>query len=148
MFEKLIGLSFISLASDMLLSGSSFKKYIKAVIGAVFVLTVISGVLKADNFKIDIPSEDTFYENSADFHEMYYESLREEVVLNTEKAIKEEFFKENIEISSMTIDFNEDFSIEKIKIYLKNYSKDYHKAIELLVNYFKIGKEVISLCQG
>ena len=45
MFEKLIGLSFVSLAADILLSKSSFKKYIKAVIGAMFVIAVISGVL-------------------------------------------------------------------------------------------------------
>ncbi len=146
MFEKLIGLSFVSLAADMLLSKSSFKKYIKAVIGAMFVIAVISGISSAGDFKLEIPKEDAVVieEN----REVFMESLLSEVVLNTEKAIKDKLTKENILIKSITIDFYDDYSIKNIDISLENYSKDRARAIELLVNYFEIDKEVISLCQG
>lgn len=148
MFEKLIGLSFISAAADILLSGSSFKKYIKAVIGAVFVLTVISGVLRIENFKINIPDSEEFYENVYEHQEVYNEELRKEVVLNTEKTIKEKLASKDIEVTDMIIDFEEDFIIKKIRISLENYSKYHEKTIELLVNYFGMDKEVIELCQG
>jgi len=143
MFEKLIGLSFASAAADMLLSGSSFKKYIKALIGAMFVLTVITQFSSAGEINIEIPEvEEAKYEST------YETELRKQVVLNTEAAIKEKLSEEGISVSKMTIDFEDDYYIKKLTLSLKNYSKDKKKAIELLVNYFKIDKEVINICQG
>lgn len=143
MFEKLIGLSFASAAADMLLSGSSFKKYIKALIGAIFVLTVITQFSSAGEINIEIPEvEEAKYEST------YETELRKQVVLNTEAAIKEKLSEEGISVSKMTIDFEDDYYIKKLTLSLKNYSKDKKKAIELLVNYFKIDKEVINICQG
>ncbi len=146
MFEKLIGLSFVSLAADILLSKSSFKKYIKAVIGAMFVIAVVSGISSAGDFQIDAFKEESFAPEEN--REIFMENLKEEVVLNTEKAIKDKLLRENIEIKSITIDFYEDYRIKNIEISLENYSKDKDKAINLLVNYFEIDKEVISICQG
>ena len=146
MFEKLIGISFLSLASDILLSKSSFKKYIKAIIGAMFVLTVISGISKAGEFKIDIPDYDI--SNVEENREIFMEDLNSRIVLNTEQAIKDKLSDENIKFSYISIDFNEDYRIKNIRICLEDYSKDKDAAIELLVNYFKIDKEVISLCRG
>lgn len=146
MFEKLIGLSFVSLAADILLSKSSFKKYIKAVIGAMFVIAVISGISSAGDFKLDTFKEESF--NYEENREIFMENLKSEVVLNTEKAIKDKLLRENIEIKSIIIDFYEDYRIKNIEISLENYSKDRDKAINLLVNYFEIDKEVISICQG
>ena len=143
MFEKLIGLSFVSAISDILLSGSSFKKYIKSVIGAVFVLTVISGFASVEEINFELPEikeEDTSH--------IYEEELRKEVGKNTSESIKKELSRNGIEVSHITIDFKDGFYIKKISLSLKNYSKDEKRAIELLVNYFKIDKEVISICQG
>ena len=109
MFEKLIGLSFVSLICDILLTGSEFKKYIKSLVGAVFVLTLLNGF-----FNFSLP----------------------QITLPDEKAFE------------ITIDFDEEYSVKKIEISLSSYSKDKDKAIELLVNYFMIDKEVVSLCQG
>lgn len=148
MFEKLIGLSFVSLICDILLTGSEFKKYIKSLVGAVFVLTLLNGFFNFSLPQITLPDEKAFEIEGEKYEEEFYENLREEVILNTEKAIREKFSQKNIGIESITIDFDEEYSVKKIEISLSSYSKDKDKAIELLVNYFMIDKEVVSLCQG
>ena len=148
MFEKLIGISFVSLICDILLSGSDFKKYIKSLVGAVFVLTFLNGFFNFSFPQITLPDEKRFELEAEKYEAEFYENLKDEVVLNTEKEIKEKFLSENIGIESIIIDFDEEYSVKKIEISLSSYSKDKDKAIELLVNYFMIDKEVVKLCQG
>ena len=143
MFEKLIGLSFLSVISDLLLSGSSFKKYIKSIIGAMFVLTVITSFAGREEINFRLPEI-----KEEDFNRVYETELRKEVAKNTSDSIKNKLLENGIETVNLTIDFKDGFYIKKITVFLKNYSKDSGKTIDLLVNYFKIDKEVISVCQG
>lgn len=143
MFEKLIGLSFLSAISDLLLSGSSFKKYIKSIIGGIFVLTVISGFPAMSDIKFELPEI-----KEEDFSDQYETELRYKVAENTSQAIKNKLSEEGIEVCDITVDFKDGFYIKKVSLSLKNCSEHKEKTIDLLVNYFKIDKEVISICQG
>ena len=145
MIEKMVGCAFVSAAAELALAGSRFSKYVKTVLGIIFIIIILGEIplfpeINLENIR---PEEEDFI--SA--RERFNEKLNEQVMSNAEKKILEKLSQEGIEPESMTIDFDENYSIKQIKIYPKN-EKDSEKIINILNSYFEIDKEVIEICGG
>jgi len=132
MFEKLIGISFISAAADIILSGSPFRKYVKTVTGAVFSLVLITGLF---NLPLEIEEFPGLQEQSSEVEaakKEYEKMLSERVVLSVENKIREKLSEEGIGIKHIEIDFFPDYSVKKIKIITENSSQNRERVINIL----------------
>lgn len=132
MLEKLIGIAFASAATDILLSGSSFRKYIKTVTGGIFALILIGGIFSLKAELPPLPDLSGASEALEKSKEEYDIMLRERVMLSVEEKIREELSRGGIEAEDVIIDFFPDYTVKKIRIKLKNGSEFKEKAINIL----------------
>ena len=144
MLIKMVGFAFVSAAAELLLCGSRFGKYIKTVLGIIFISVMLSAL---PSFKSAV----SFAEMSAadgcgmPDENVFDEALKKEVVLSCEKEIKEKLASEGIEIKSLIIDFDGDYNIKKIRAYPYN-PNDGKRITEILNEHFEIDKGVIEIC--
>lgn len=142
MFKMLIGMTFITVVADVLISGSKYKKYVNSVIGIFIVTLVVQGI---SGFKDITPNYGIIEEIEKDAEKsiVYAEDeIKKEMMKNAAQNIKELLVSEGISVNEISLDIDSNYNITFIKIKLTDISyKD--KVISLLSERLYIDKSVI-----
>lgn len=147
MLIKMTGFAFVSAAAGLLLHGSRFEKYVKAVLGMIFIVMFLSDLPSFENMKNIISDIEMSEYGFEEEREKYDEELRDRVVRSCEEKIMNAFESKNIPVKSLIIDFNGDYTIKLITVYPENIG-DGSRIHELLTNDFEIDKEVVRICEN
>lgn len=142
MFKMLIGMSFISVAVNFLLSESHYQKYIKVILGLFTVTIIIQGISGIKDIKPDTSIIDEIERKAEINSSLAMEDITSVMLDNVKNNITNRLNEENIRVKELEINIDENFNITVLVIRLEN--KLYNsRVIDILVNEFYIDKNVI-----
>lgn len=143
MFKMLIGISFITIFCDLILSQGSFKKYVRGIVGIFAFLVILEGIFSSKLYTIDTAFLDEAYEIS----DMTTKKAQNEIVSVYENNIKKELENNNIEVIKVEVKCDDSLTIESVNIALKDVNK-INDAIKVISEKFAIEKSLIVLKGG
>ena len=142
MFEMMIGITFLSVIADIILTDSNYKKYIKSVIG-IFTLTVIvQGVFNLKDIKVDYSIVDEIEIKANENVKLLEEDIKKEIVSDLENNIILNFAKKEIRVKELSVNIDENMNLISVVIIPENES-DKEKITEILITEFSIPNEII-----
>lgn len=145
MLIKMIGFAFLASAAEVLVSGSRFEKYIKSVIGIVFIAVVLASAHIPGGFETGFlysgPEEYGFSEEE----ERFSKELDREILLALDREARKALEKEGISVKTLIIDFDSDHSVKKIRVAPER-EADGEKTKNILADLFETEKEVVEIC--
>ena len=140
MFKMIVAISLISVICEMFLSGSSFKKYISVVFGIFVLLIIIENIFLLDPVNIDT----SILDKAEMITDLTVTEAETELIDIYEKNIKEELLKNNISVFDVYVRCDNNLTITKIKIDLKD-KKDKDKVLRILTESFGLDTNIISV---
>ena len=140
MFKMIVAISLISVICEMFLSGSSFKKYISVVFGIFVLLIIIENIFLLDPVNIDT----SILDKAEMITDLTVTEAEKELIDIYEKNIKEELLKNNINVLDVYVRCDNNLTITKIKIDLKD-KKDKDKVLRILTESFGLDTNIISV---
>ena len=142
MFKMLIGMSFISVAVNFLLSESHYQKYIKVILGLFTVTIIIQGISGIKDIKPDTSIIDEIERKAEINSSLAMEDITSVMLDNVKNNITNRLNEENIKVKELEINIDENFNITVLVIRLEN--KLYNsRVVDILANEFYIDKNVI-----
>lgn len=141
-FKSLAGLTFIGVILEMVLPEGNFSKYIRSLFGVIMLTVLLSGILHIKP-KLEAFDMDFFITENDVYTEEFEKILSNEIVLSAEKTIRARIEAENIEITSLLIDFDSENKIKKLIINIKESSVFKEKVIEILTKEFEIDEKTV-----
>lgn len=143
MFKMLVGISFMSVISELLLSDGKFKKYLRAVIGIFTLLIIVEGVFGLKSIEFD----DSLLREAERIADETTYSVNAEILEKFEKNIEDELKNNGIETEKVNVKCDRKMNITKIKVQLNDFN-DRDKVIGLLAEKFGIDTAIIELTEG
>lgn len=140
MFKMIVAISLISVICEMFLSGSSFKKYISVVFGIFVLLIIIENIFLSDPVNIDT----SILDKAEMITDLTVTEAEKELIDIYEKNIKEELLKNNISVLDVYVRCDNNLTITKIKIDLKD-KKEKDKVLRILTESFGLDTNIISV---
>ena len=140
MFKMIVAISLISVICEMFLSGSSFKKYISVVFGIFVLLIIIENIFLLDPVNIDT----SILDKAEMITDLTVTEAEKELIDIYEKNIKEELLKNNISVLDVYVRCDNNLTITKIKIDLKD-KKEKDKVLRILTESFGLDTNIISV---
>lgn len=140
MFKMIVAISLISVICEMFLSGSSFKKYISVVFGIFVLLIIIENIFLSDPVNIDT----SILDKAEMITDLTVTEAEKELIDIYEKNIKEELLKNNINVLDVYVRCDNNLTITKIKIDLKD-KKEKDKVLRILTESFGLDTNIISV---
>lgn len=140
MFKMIVAISLISVICEMFLSGSSFKKYISVVFGIFVLLIIIENIFLLDPVNIDT----SILDKAEMITDLTVTEAEKELIDIYEKNIKEELLKNNINVLDVYVRCDNNLTITKIKIDLKD-KKEKDKVLRILTESFGLDTNIISV---
>ena len=140
MFKRIVAISLISVICEMFLSGSSFKKYISVVFGIFVLLIIIENIFLSDPVNIDT----SILDKAEMITDLTVTEAEKELIDIYEKNIKEELLKNNISVLDVYVRCDNNLTITKIKIDLKD-KKEKDKVLRILTESFGLDTNIISV---
>lgn len=144
MFKMLIGITFLTVIADVLLTDSSYKKYIKSIIGIFTLAIIVQGIFSLEDIKIDYSVIDTIEKQVEDNMYILEEDIKNEMINNLKRDITSGLLKYDIKITEISINCDENLNIVNMVIRLKN-KADKEKTIRILTEEFHISETVIDI---
>jgi len=138
MFKMIIGMTFFTVITDIILSDSAFKKYVNVLIGLFTVTVIVQGISGMKEISIDYSYMD---EIEKQINENIY-SMNTEIIKNAENNISDILKNEGIETEYVEITADENYNITNLKIKLENTALT-EKALFILEREFNIDKKVV-----
>lgn len=140
MFKMIVAISLISVICEMFLSGSSFKKYISVVFGIFVLLIIIENIFLSEPVNIDT----SILDKAEMITDLTVTEAEKELIDIYEKNIKEELLKNNISVLDVYVRCDNNLTITKIKIDLKD-KKEKDKVLRILTESFGLDTNIISV---
>ena len=140
MFKMIVAISLISVICEMFLSGSSFKKYISVVFGIFVLLIIIENIFLSEPVNIDT----SILDKAEMITDLTVTEAEKELIDIYEKNIKEELLKNNINVLDVYVRCDNNLTITKIKIGLKD-KKEKDKVLRILTESFGLDTNIISV---
>ena len=140
--KSLAGLTFIGVILEMVLPEGNFSKYIRSLFGIVMLTVLLGGIFRIKPELDLLNRKFLIAENNAAFEE-FEKMLSDEIILGAEKNIRARLEAENVEITSLSIDFNGENQIKRLKINIKESSVFKEKVIEILTKEFGIDEKTV-----
>ena len=143
MIKMIIAISLVSVVGEMLLSGSSFKKYVRAVIGVFTFLVIIESVFSLN------PTDITY--GLSDYAEQLSDLTLAEAEIKLieqyEQNIKETLNKNNVDILGVNVKCDGNMTIRRIDVKVNDsaYEKE---IIRILVSDFGVDENIIKVTKG
>lgn len=133
---------------EMALPKGNIKKYIYVLIGVVTLIVIISPFISSSDYEkmiedsIEVISKTaTFDESSAstynDYSKYQDSMVKNEYSNNIKKSIWNDLVSKGVSLDSINILLNDDYSISKLDIYVKEYGKEEYKNEEDITGYIK-----------
>ena len=144
MFKMLIGITFLTVIADVLLTDSSYKKYIKSIIGIFTLAIIVQGIFSLEDIKIDYSVIDRIEKQVEDNMYILEEDIKNEMINNLKRNITSGLLKYDIKITEISINCDENLNIVNMVIRLKN-KADKEKTIRILTEEFHISETVIDI---
>ena len=144
MFKMLIGITFLTVIADVLLTDSSYKKYIKSIIGIFTLAIIVQGIFSLEDIKIDYSVIDRIEKQVEDNMYILEEDIKNEMINNLKRDITSGLLKYDIKITEISINCDENLNIVNMVIRLKN-KADKEKTIRILTEEFHISETVIDI---
>lgn len=144
MFKMLIGITFLTVIADVLLTDSSYKKYIKSIIGIFTLAIIVQGIFSLEDIKIDYSVIDRIEKHVEDNMYILEEDIKNEMINNLKRDITSGLLKYDIKITEISINCDENLNIVNMVIRLKN-KADKEKTISILTEEFHISETVIDI---
>lgn len=142
MFKSLIGISFLEIICDILLSKSSYKKYVKTVIGILSVAIIIGGFINKNNIKFDysvIEEAEIIAENNFNIAS---KNITEKVINTVKKNIYNDLMENGIIVKDIEIKIDDDYNITMLKLY--NTEKiENQNVLNMLKEKYNVGEDKI-----
>ena len=142
MFKMIVAISIISVVSEMFFKDGKFKKYIGAVIGIFVLLIIVEGIFSIDPVSIDTSVLDKAEEISG----LTLAKAEKELIEIYENNIKEELFKNNIEVLDIYVRCDSDLTITKIRIKLNDINEK-NAVLNILTENFGLDISLIEIVE-
>ena len=142
MFKMLIGMSFISVAVNFLLSESHYQKYIKVILGLFTVTIIIQGISGIKDIRLDSSIIDEIERKAEINSSIATEDIKNVMLENVKSNITNRLNEENIKVKELEINIDENFNITVLVIRLENKLHN-DRVVDILTNEFYIDKNVI-----
>lgn len=142
MFKMLIGITFLTVIADIILSDNDYKKYVKSVIGIFVVIIVIQGFLGIKTLKIDYSIIEDIEKEVKKNTLILQDDIVSEMLSNVKREIILRLKKDNIELNELVINTDENLNIISVVIRLENEEFN-EKAVNIISKEFNIDKNVI-----
>ncbi len=142
MFKMLIGMSFITVSVNFLLSESHYKKYIKVILGLFTVTIIIQGISGIKDIKLDSSIIDEIESKAQMNSDIAMNDIKNVMLDNVKSNITKRLSDENIKLKELEINIDENFNITILVMRLENKAQSL-RATDILVNEFYIDRKVI-----
>ena len=121
----LVFTAFVAAISEMLLSSTPYKKYVKVIVGLIMILAIISPIANLTNQDLSFQKYNASKETSVDYKQEYKSAITKKYREDLTQKITSALMEENITIDSANfeIDENED-------------SQNYLKIVSLTISDF------------
>lgn len=133
---------------EMSLPKGNIKKYIYVLIGLITLIVIISPFISKDNYQnmidesIAAISKNVEYNqnnsiNIEDYSNYQENMVKNEYINNIKKSIWNDLVSKGVIIDSINILINDDYSVTKLDIYIKEYGNSEYKSKQEVLNYIK-----------
>ena len=138
MFKILVGMSLLSVVVEFFLSDSRFKKYIRAIVGILFLSVIIEGVFSTSVFD----DCDSLIREAEKLSERTVLTLEKEIVDEYESDIKRLIEESNIKVENVKVRCDENLILKSVNIRITE-AEDEKKVNEILKNEMGIDERII-----
>ena len=116
MFKMIVEISLITTVSELFLSGSSFKKYIRSAMGIFLLLIIIENIFLVK----PVIMENTFLEEATRLSEGILSKASKEIIDTYEENIEKTLLNNGVEVSDVKVTCDSNLTILKVKIVVPN----------------------------
>ena len=145
MLQALIGLSFLSVMTEVFLVQNRFKKYIQTLSGCLALLVLLQSVFSLGEIQMDYGLLEEAQRSAEMEHSIMEDQLQKEALLLVEKRIREALLNRGIVVQKVRVEFEGQYEIKKITLSFQDASKYGQEAIDILVGELAFPREVIGV---
>lgn len=142
MFEMMIGITFLSVVADIILTDSNYKKYIKSVIGIFTLAVIVQGVFNLKDIKVDYSIVDEIEIKANENVKLLEEDIKKEIVNDLKNNIMLNLSKKELRLKELFINIDENMNLISVVITPENEANK-EKIVEILITEFSIPEEII-----